>query len=311
MKKSLPALSACLLMMTGVNAATFTWDGGGTDTRLITADNWDSAPSFNNEADLILTNAKAVGSTYGNMTVRSLTFDNTATANQSFSVWRSATRARAFNFASSTGTAALTSNTNANVAINGGIHTNGTQNAVNLVNDLHITNNGTGTLSLNARIAGAGNISILGGDVVFGSAQNNYTGNTFLDAGSLSLSSGSGLSFSIGANGINNGISGAGGLLSLGGTFNLDLTGASTTLGDSWILVDATNLTETYENTFSLSSTLGSFTENSGVWSISENGIGYEFSETTGLLTAVAIPEPSSTALIGLGSLTLILRRRR
>ena len=62
--------------------------------------------------------------------------------------------------------------------------------------------------------------------------------------------------------------------------------------------------------------TIGSFTDLGGdVWGITENGFDYEFAESNGILSvvAIAIPEPSSTALFGLGGLgmlTLIRRRK-
>jgi fibronectin-binding autotransporter adhesin len=141
---------------------------------------------------------------------------------------------------------------------------------------------------------------------------NSYTGNTFVDAGTLELATSAELLFVIGAlGGENNAILGdvTNATLNLNGILAFNLTGASTTAGDSWSIVDVDNLNETYGGTFSLSSTVnGSFSETASVWTISENGTTYSFAESTGILTVV--PEPSAALLGGLGCL-LLLRRRR
>lgn len=129
--------------------------------------------------------------------------------------------------------------------------------------------------------------------------------------GTLTLAETGSLQFTIGAAGSNNDIAGVGGILNLDGSFIFDLTGASTTVGDSWMVVDGT-FTETYGNTFAVDSTVGSFTDLGGdVWGIVENGVGYEFSELTGELSVV-VPEPSTYALLaGLLGLTYAMVRRR
>lgn len=90
--------------------------------------------------------------------------------------------------------------------------------------------------------------------------------------------------------------------LSSGSTLSMELTGAHT-VGDSWALM--TNV-QTFTGTFGtiVDSTVGH-----------EN---YVFSADYGTTTAnqltvtlIAVPEPSSTALLGLGGLALLLRRKR
>ncbi len=155
------------------------------------------------------------------------------------------------------------------------------------------------------------NISKIGnGKWILGGA-NTYSGNTTVSAGTLELADSGELRFFIGADEVNNAILGAG-TLNLFGDFVFDLTGASTTVGDSWNIVDVANLTETYGGTFGVLSTLGSFTESGGVWTITENSVNYEFTESTGIL-AVVVPEPGTLALLAGGAIAGLaaLRRRR
>jgi autotransporter-associated beta strand protein len=138
---------------------------------------------------------------------------------------------------------------------------------------------------------------------------NTYTGNTTVSAGTLELADNASLRFAIGDNGLNNGINGSG-TLNLYGDFVFDLTGADNTIGNSWNIVNVATLSETFGGTFQVFSTLGSFSEASGVWSKIENGVKFEFAQSTGLLTTSVIPEPSTALagiLLGLG----LLRRRR
>jgi autotransporter-associated beta strand protein len=142
---------------------------------------------------------------------------------------------------------------------------------------------------------------------------NTYEGNTIVDAGTLTLSTNAELLFVIGALGENNGIVGdaSNATVNLNGLFRFNLTGASTTVNDFWNIVDEANLTETYGGTFDVASTNGGFTEtalDSGIWTRSENGTTYEFTESNGVLTV--IPEPSAALLGAIGFLALLRRRR-
>ncbi len=138
--------------------------------------------------------------------------------------------------------------------------------------------------------------------------QNTYTGNTTVSAGTLTFADTSETRFRIGDHAANNAILGTG-TINLDGMFVFDLTGASTTAGDFWNIVDVGSLNETYGSTFDVNSTLGAFSEtSSGIWSITENGMEYEFSQFTGVLTV--IPEPRAALLGGLGLLALLRRRR-
>jgi hypothetical protein len=106
--------------------------------------------------------------------------------------------------------------------------------------------------------------------------------------------------------GVNNTISQGSGTtigLNLEGIFNFDFTDASTILGASWTIVAGSILSNT---TFGTSFSVADFTEVANVWTSS--GGAYQFSELTGMLTAV--PEPS-TALAGLLLGAGLLRRKR
>ena len=170
--------------------------------------------------------------------------------------------------------------------------------------DLNGVISGTGGLTQQtSALAGAGNAA---GTTTL-NANNTYTGNTLVNNGTLALSSTGGLKFVIGADDVNNQISGTGaGTVSLDGLFTFDLTGASTTINDSWNIVDVANLNESFGSNFSI---LGFSADGGGIlWNGSANGASYQFSETSGNLTVV--PEPQAALLGGLG-LLLLLRRRR
>jgi autotransporter-associated beta strand protein len=144
---------------------------------------------------------------------------------------------------------------------------------------------------------------------------NTYSGDTSVNqAGSLILADNAGLKFSIGISGVNNRVKGTGGAgsVTLDGDFTFDLAGAGTTVGDMWTIVDASGLASaSYGGTFTASSTLGSFSNlGSGLWSINENSVTYQFSTSTGVLQVV--PEPGTFAMMlgRLGMLTLLRRRR-
>ncbi len=123
-----------------------------------------------------------------------------------------------------------------------------------------LTKQGTGTLSL--------------------SGTSTYTGNTVVSAGTLELALGSTLKFAPTTNGVSNKITGTGTLL-LKGAFNIDTSAATTTIGNSWTLVDVGTLAETFDPSFSV---IG-FTENSDVWTKPDGANVFTFTEATGVLS--------------------------
>ncbi|MFA7343065.1 MAG: PEP-CTERM sorting domain-containing protein [Terrimicrobiaceae bacterium] len=159
-------------------------------------------------------------------------------------------------------------------------------------------------------ISGAGGVTTVGtGETQFGNAStsitNTYQGNTTLaETSSLVLSDNAKLTFYVGANGVNNQITGTGQALTLDGDFVFDLTGAAAV--GSWTIVDVANLNETFNSTF----TVSGFTESSNVWTMTSGPTTYTFTEATGILTAV--PEPSTWMLLALtGTIAMVFRRRR
>ncbi|RYD23060.1 MAG: hypothetical protein EOP88_05625, partial [Verrucomicrobiaceae bacterium] len=119
---------------------------------------------------------------------------------------------------------------------------------------------------------GAGTLTLAGA--------NTYTGNTAVSAGGLTLADNAQLTFLIGANGVNNAITGTG-TLQLDGDFNIDTSAASTNNGNSWTLVNVGTLTETYGASFSVTG----FTNNSGVWTKTEGANTWTFTQSTGVLS--------------------------
>jgi hypothetical protein len=190
-------------------------------------------------------------------------------------------------------------NGNITVTANGGAFmaqdTNYINSAISGSGNVYIGNNGAGTA---ARV------------IIFSSGASTFNGNIVMDNGTglashsrLIFSAGSAMNFLIGANGVNNNISGVG-TVSLGGNFIFNLVGAATAVGSSWDIVDPTT-TVTYDPTFAVSG----FTQNGTLWDTLANGEDYEFNQATGLLTVV--PEPSSLALCGMGLVGLCAVARR
>lgn len=133
----------------------------------------------------------------------------------------------------------------------------------------------TGTLLLSANGSTAGRQIVLSG-------ANTYTG--AIQVGGVSgatLSTTGKLAFKIGANGVNNSITGAAPFL-FEGAFTIDLSTAGNVVGNSWTLVDVATVVETFADSFSIEG----FTENFGFWTSADGR--YQFSEATGKLTRIA-----------------------
>ena len=160
---------------------------------------------------------------------------------------------------------------------------------------------GTGTLALTKD--GSGTLTLSG--------PNTYSGDTIVKDGALQLDSAGSLTFLIGSSGVNNAIyddADADATLYLDGSFDFDLSGAGTTLGDTWEIVDLDSFfnMDIFGSTFSVTGFANSGT---GLWEASYAGTSYEFSQTSGLLRVV--PEPATFTLLALLLFGLLAGRRR
>ena len=145
------------------------------------------------------------------------------------------------------------------------------------------------------------------------SGTNEYTGDTSLTAGTLTLAGSGVLRFAntgTGGTGLFNSIGGSAGTLNLDGTLFFDLAGASTTPGTTWNIVNGASIDEFYGNTFAVTSSAGAFAGNAGVWTLVDGPNTWTFEQMGGTLSV--IPEPSLTAAGAAGlALAALLRRQR
>ena len=101
------------------------------------------------------------------------------------------------------------------------------------------------------------------------------------------------LTFQPGANTVCNKVTGSGTAV-MNGKFYLDLSAAAIANGNSWTLVNHATLNESYGSDFSVTSSLGDFTESpAGTWKRVDGDNTWTFTKGTGVLTlAVAPPIP-------------------
>jgi hypothetical protein len=201
-------------------------------------------------------------------------------------------------------TAVITVN---NLTINGGQlrQAQGDNDTVTWAGTLAIGPNGAnmatqGGMIVSSPISGSSTLRILPSGsngvnrvITISSGANTFTGNINMvnaTQSRLTLADNANLNFVIGASGVNNTISGLG-ILNLNGDFNIDLSGAGTTTGDSWTLVSGP--TTTYGATFSIP---GFTNPVPGKW---RSGL-YKFDQATGVLSVTPVPEPAGVALVGL-----------
>lgn len=147
-----------------------------------------------------------------------------------------------------------------------------------------IDSNGSNITINPTLLAGTGNGGLVksGAGTLTLAGANTYTGNTAVNAGGLALADNAQFKFVIGANGVNNAVTGSGsGSVQLDGDFNIDTSGASTTSGNSWSLVNVGALAETYGGTFSV---IG-FANNSGVWTKTDGPNVWTYTQATGVLS--------------------------
>ncbi|MGJ8644342.1 MAG: beta strand repeat-containing protein [Luteolibacter sp.] len=131
---------------------------------------------------------------------------------------------------------------------------------------------------------------------------NTYTGNTTVEAGTLTLTDTSSMAFYLTDNGVGTqirGIESGTGTINLNGELNLNLSAADISVGNNWLLIDRADLTANIDpTTFSVTSSLGAFTETSpGIWELDTLGRLFTFTEADGdLEIAEGTPAPAYTA---------------
>lgn len=167
-----------------------------------------------------------------------------------------------------------------------------------------------GALKLGAVAAGGNSVNAVGiisGNVGFGAAGKINMISSTTEKSDLSQSTTSTFNFSIGSTPVGTTFISGGfdNQITFNGKFAFDTTGLTLTLGNSWNIVNPTNLVDIYSATFSVPG----FTESSNLWT-SDDG-NFQFSETTGVLSVVAVPEPSAPIMLVLGLIGLCLIRRR
>ncbi|MFH1496883.1 MAG: PEP-CTERM sorting domain-containing protein [Verrucomicrobiota bacterium] len=186
---------------------------------------------------------------------------------------------------------------------------------ITLDNTLNVgVRNVAGGATFNGVISGAGDFvkgQYQGGNsgVLTFTAVNTLSGDLVINNGAFTLADDAALTFYIGADGVNNRVTGTStGAVTFAGDFILDLSAAELVQDNSWLIVDIGSLNESFAGTF----TVQGFTDNGDdTWTLGD----FSFSELTGALTYTGtgvIPEPSTFALLaGLGALGATVGRRR
>ena len=118
------------------------------------------------------------------------------------------------------------------------------------------------------------------------SGVNTYTGTTTVNSGTLTLVSTGQLKFAPTTNGTTNSVTGTG-TAQIDGKFLIDLSAASASNGNSWNLLNAATLTETFSSSFSVDSSLGAFTDPDldNIWTLVSGANTWSFNEATGTLS--------------------------
>ncbi len=137
-----------------------------------------------------------------------------------------------------------------------------------------------------------------------------YSGNTILGGGTstvFTLAETGSMTFYIGADGVNNMVTGSA-TANFNGSFNFDLSGADLTAGNSWLIVDVATVIESFAGSFAVNGF--SDIDNDNIWT---NDSGFSFDESSGILSYTAIPEPAAFAVLAAlsGLLVASTRRRR
>lgn len=177
-----------------------------------------------------------------------------------------------------------------NLTLDGGYvrHASGTADVFQLAgNSLTILQSPTidaaqGNIKISSTLLGNGTLNVpsTGFAVTLRSPNSTFNGNIVAN-GRLELSDTGNQRFTLGVNGVNNAISGTSPQTKLNGRFDIDLSNANLTTGNSWQIVSTSNTS--YGSTF----TVTGMVFDAGVWT---NRKGQVFNPSTGRLSAVAVP---------------------
>jgi hypothetical protein len=288
------------------------------------ADDGIGASSFNTGVNWVGDAAPSAGNDYvtGNYTLRTPANGSSYTfAGDSLTVNNNSAYSKGLLYKGTGSTGNITID---NLILNQGLisHASGTADVFNLYGTINVAGNSTlypkqGAIRIYSDISGTAQLTIQASDAGSGnkiwihSANNTFTGN-IVNNGRLETADNSVLMFDIGANGINNNISNGGAGTQqhsmFGGDFLFDLTDASTTIGDSWTIVNTVAASTYWLSTFSV---VGFTDQGSGVWTGTANGAEYEFRTGAGTGTLTVIPEPATIGMFGVvGAIMLFIRRR-
>ncbi|MBC2603229.1 PEP-CTERM sorting domain-containing protein [Puniceicoccus vermicola] len=171
--------------------------------------------------------------------------------------------------------------------------------------DYKISSNISGSATL--QISGWQQNNFPGYRVRFSSSESTFTGNIHVSDGHLLLEENSRMNFNIYGNGLNNqiyGFSSGGGsnqysAATFEGDFYFDLSLASSTIGDSWTVVNV------FDQAFGETFNVVGFANSGTTWTSGN----YLFDEGTGTLSV--IPEPSALGIVLFSGMALLLFRRR
>jgi hypothetical protein len=203
-----------------------------------------------------------------------------------------------------------------NLILNGGAinHLNGIGDRFQLAGNINVAADSyiyakQGEIDILANISGSAKITNPGSDLAgctlkFLSGANTFTG-SIVNNGRFELADNANLNYTIGLSGVNNSFSGTGAASLFNGDFNFNLSGAGSGIGDSWSIITAAN--SAYGSTFSV---MGFSDLGGGLWDTTANGAEYQFNTANGILSVVAVPEPSTFALAGIGLAALLIFRR-
>jgi autotransporter-associated beta strand protein len=186
------------------------------------------------------------------------------------------------------------------------------QNPIDLGNAMRTVRVDHGAATVDGKLSGVlsgagGGITKTGAGILLLTASNIYTGNTVVSSGTLVLADIGSLSLDVN-NTTNSLITVASDArLDLFGTIRLDISDVTVSSG-SWILINNSG-TNIYEPSFSLAILdSGSFTQINDIWSYTTGPQQWTFTESTGVLSLVTVPEPPTLTLLGIVIFSLIGR---